>query len=146
MEKPEINVCYMVTAAETKEEAEYQAKPQDITGLWLSQGRIAKSLTPEEAKGYPLTEMDKMKIQQRRPLHIVGAAKEVAEKLQAEQEMYGFDEAMIVSIPHSRRHVSMSTSCLRKNCFNGIAKARVNDTLAFCLPKMYPLGKKTMRK
>ncbi len=102
MEKPEINVCYMVTAAETREEAEYQAKPQDIAGLWLSQGRLEKSLTPEEAKDYPLTEMDKMKIQQRRPLHIVGSAKEVAEKLQAEQEMYGFDEAMIVSIPHAQ--------------------------------------------
>ncbi|MBM7578569.1 LLM class flavin-dependent oxidoreductase [Jeotgalibacillus terrae] len=102
MEKPEINVCYMVTAAETQEEAEYEALPQDIAGLWLSQGKIAQPLTPEEAKDYPLTEMDKIKIQHRRPLHIVGAAKDVADRLKAEQEKYGFDEAMIVSIPHSQ--------------------------------------------
>ena len=30
MEKPEINVTYLVTAAETKEEAEFEALPQDI--------------------------------------------------------------------------------------------------------------------
>ncbi|GAB3070634.1 LLM class flavin-dependent oxidoreductase [Salinicoccus sesuvii] len=102
MEKPEIKVCYMVTVAETKEEAEYQALPQDISGLWLSQGKIGQSLTPEEAKDYPLTEMDKIKIQQRRPMHIVGTAKEVADTLRAEQEKYGFDEAMIVSIPHAQ--------------------------------------------
>ena len=30
MEKPEINVSYMVTTAETKEEAEFEALPQDI--------------------------------------------------------------------------------------------------------------------
>lgn len=39
MEKPEINVAYLVTAAETKEEAEYEAKPQDIARLWLMQGK-----------------------------------------------------------------------------------------------------------
>ncbi|MFB9861279.1 LLM class flavin-dependent oxidoreductase [Salinicoccus siamensis] len=102
MEKPEINVCYMVTTAETREEAEFQALPQDIAGLMLSQGRIMPPLTPEEAQDYPLTEMDKMKIEQRRPLHIVGSAKEVADQLKEEQERYGFDEAMIVSIPHSQ--------------------------------------------
>ncbi|WP_411844165.1 LLM class flavin-dependent oxidoreductase [Salinicoccus sp. HZC-1] len=102
MEKPEINVCYMVTVAETKEEAEYEALPQDIAGLWLSQGKIGQNLTPEEAQNYSLTEMDKMRIQQRRPLHIVGSAKEVADKLREEQERYGFDEAMICSIPHSQ--------------------------------------------
>jgi alkanesulfonate monooxygenase SsuD/methylene tetrahydromethanopterin reductase-like flavin-dependent oxidoreductase (luciferase family) len=33
---------------------------------------------------------------------IVGSAKEVAEQLKAEQELYGFEEAMICSIPHSQ--------------------------------------------
>ncbi len=102
MEKPQINVAYLVTAAETKEEAEYEAKPQDIARLWLMQGKMGQLLTPEDAKDYPLSAMDQMTIEDNRKLHIVGSAKEVAEKLQEEQEKYGFDEAMICSIQHSQ--------------------------------------------
>lgn len=36
MDKPEISVSYMVTTAETKEEAEYEALPQDIFRLMMS--------------------------------------------------------------------------------------------------------------
>lgn len=102
MEKPKINVAYMVTTAETREEAEYEALPQDISRLWLMTGRMGKLLTPEEAKDYPLSEIDKMTIQENRKIHLVGSAKEVADKLLEEQEKYGFDEAMICSIPHSQ--------------------------------------------
>lgn len=102
MEKPEINVSYMVTAAETKEEAEFEAGPQDIWRLLFMRGRLAPILTPEEARDYPLTEMDRMIIQENRKIHLVGDAKEIAELLQKDQEQYGFDEAMIVSIPHSQ--------------------------------------------
>src|SRR5699024_3479700 len=102
MDKPEINVCYMVTTAETKEEAEYEAKPQDIWRLLFEKGKNIQVLTPEEAKDYPLTEVDKMKIQDNRKLHLVGSAQEVAATLREQQEQYGFDEAMIVSIPHSQ--------------------------------------------
>jgi len=102
MEKPEINVSYLVTVAETKEEAEYEARPQDIARLFLMRGQIGQLLTPEEAHNYPLTEMDKMMIQENRKIHLVGSAKEVAQTLQEEQEYYGFDEAMICSIPHSQ--------------------------------------------
>ena len=102
MDKPQINVCYMVTTAETKEEAEYEAKPQDIWRLLFMKGQNMQVLTPEEAKDFPLTEMDKMKIQENRKMHVVGDVKEVAAFLQSEQEKYGFDETMVVSIPHSQ--------------------------------------------
>lgn len=102
MEKPQINVSYMVTTAETKEEAEFEAKPQDIWRLLFTRGQLTSVLTPEEAKDYPLTEMDKMMIEENRKIHVVGDAKEVATFLQKEQERYGFDETMIVSIPHSQ--------------------------------------------
>lgn len=102
MEKPEINVTYMATAAETKEEAEYEALPQDISRLSLMRGQIRQTLTPEEAQNYPLTEMDRMMIQDNRKIHLVGTAKEVATRLLEEQQQYGFDEAMICSIPHSQ--------------------------------------------
>lgn len=103
MEKPEINVSYMVTTAETKEEAEFEARPQDIWRLLFMRGRIAPLLTPEEARDYPLTEMDRMMIKDNRKIHLVGDVKEIAALLVEEKEQYGFDEAMIVSIPHSQK-------------------------------------------
>lgn len=102
MQKPEISVAYLVTVAETKEEAEFEALPQDIARLWLMQGKSSNLLTPEQAQNYPLTEIDKRMIKDNRALHLVGTAKEVADTLKEEQEYYGFDEAMIVSIPHSQ--------------------------------------------
>ena len=102
MAKPEIKVTYMVTTAETSEEAEYEALPQDIWRLLFTKGRIGQVLSPEEAANFQLTEMDRMTIQQNRSIHIVGSAKEVATKLREEQAQYGFDEAMICSIPHSQ--------------------------------------------
>lgn len=102
MEKPEINVSYIVTVADTKEEAEFEAKPQDIWRLLFMRGQLTSFLTPEEARDYPLTEMDRMIIEENRKIHLVGDAKEIAAVLKTEQEQYGFDEAMIVSIPHSQ--------------------------------------------
>src|SRR5699024_4758865 len=104
MEKPEVMVSYMVTVAETKEEAEYEARPQDLARLFLQSGKPPFTLTPEEAKDYPISSIDQIKIDNNRRagLHLVGTAEEVADKLQAEQAKYGFDEAMICSIPHTQ--------------------------------------------
>ena len=102
LEKPEISVSYMVTVAETKEEAEFEALPQDISRLWLMRGRLGQLLTPEEAKDYPLTEMDRMTIKENRKLHLVGDGKTISQVLLDEKEKYGFDEAMICSITHSQ--------------------------------------------
>lgn len=102
MEKPEISVSYMVTTAETKEEAEFEAGPQDIARLMMMRGKFGNLLTPEEAQNYPLTEIERMTIKENRKLHLVGDVKEIAARLQDEQQYYGYDEAMICSIPHSQ--------------------------------------------
>lgn len=102
MDKPQIKVSYMVTTAETAEEAEFEAMPQDIWRLLFSRGKISQVMTPEEARDYPLTEMDRMIIKENRKIHLVGDAKAIATRLQEEQAYYGFDEAMICSIPHSQ--------------------------------------------
>ncbi|KAA0956888.1 MsnO8 family LLM class oxidoreductase [Planococcus sp. ANT_H30] len=102
MDKPEISVSYLVTTAETAEEAEYEALPQDISRLMLMKGRIMPLMTPEEAQNSALTEMDRMQIKESRSIHLVGSAKDVADQLQREQMEYGFEEAMICSIPHSQ--------------------------------------------
>ena len=104
MEKPQTLVCYMATVCETREEAEYEGKPQDIARMLLQQGKAPITLTPKEAKDYPLTEFDKIDIERNRNrgMHIVGSAEDVAETLLKEQAIYGFDEAMICSIPHAQ--------------------------------------------
>ncbi|MCR8658753.1 LLM class flavin-dependent oxidoreductase [Paenibacillus endoradicis] len=102
MEKPEIIVSYAVTTAESKEEAEFQAKPFDISRMLMMRGQIVERMTPEEAQDYPLSEMDRMFIKDNRKMHFVGTPQEVADKLLQEQQTYGFDEAMICTIPHSQ--------------------------------------------
>ncbi|RHW35826.1 LLM class flavin-dependent oxidoreductase [Lysinibacillus yapensis] len=103
MEKPEIIVSYFATVAETREEAEYQAKPADIARLLFHKGQADPlRMTPEEAKDYPLSEMDRIWIQDNRYQHFVGTAREVADQLHQEQGKFGFDEAMICTIPHSQ--------------------------------------------
>ena len=97
MGKPEIITTYAVSVAETTEEAEYLSMPMQITRLNLMRGKLQQVSSPEEAKDYPLTEMDKMILQQNRSLMLIGSAKEVAEQILEEQHEYGFDEAMINS-------------------------------------------------
>ncbi|WP_070328025.1 MsnO8 family LLM class oxidoreductase [Exiguobacterium aurantiacum] len=102
MEKPEINVTYLVTTAETEEEAEYLARPSDLSRLFLMRGQLRQLLSPEAANDYPLTEVDKIHIANNRAIHLVGTPKQIAAKLQDESVQYGFDEAMICSIQHTQ--------------------------------------------
>jgi luciferase family oxidoreductase group 1 len=97
MEKPEIITTYAVCVAETEEEAEYLSMPMQISRLNLMRGKLTQGISPEEANDYPLTEMDKMILEQNRSLMLIGSAKDVAERILYEQQYYGFDEAMINS-------------------------------------------------
>ncbi|MFC3800433.1 LLM class flavin-dependent oxidoreductase [Cohnella sp. GCM10012308] len=100
MPKPIILVTYSATVAETREEAEYIAKPADLMRLSLMRGSLQPVMTPEEARDYPLTEADLAIIRENRKLHLVGTPAEVADQLRRDQELYGFDEVMINSTPH----------------------------------------------
>lgn len=95
MEKPQIITTYAVSVAETAEEAEYNSMPMQISRLNLMRGKLMNVLSPEEANDYPLTEMDKMILEQNRPLMLIGSADDVATQILEEQAYYGFDEAMI---------------------------------------------------
>ncbi|KDN59709.1 LLM class flavin-dependent oxidoreductase [Exiguobacterium sp. AB2] len=102
MEKPDINVTYLVTTAETEEEAEYLARPSDLSRLFLMRGQLRQLMSPEAAHAYPLTEVDQIHIANNRAIHLVGTPKQIATQLQEEAERYGFDEAMICSIQHQQ--------------------------------------------
>lgn len=95
MEKPEIKVTYAATVAATADEAKYRAKPIDLFRIGLMTGKMRPILTAEEAANVPLTEMERMMIEQNRHLHLVGTAEQVAAHLLADKETFGFEEAMI---------------------------------------------------
>lgn len=95
MEQPQIITTYAISVAETAEEAEYLSMPMQITRLNLMRGKLLTVLSPEEANDYPLTEMDKMILEENRPLMLIGSAEDVANQIREEQAYYGFDEAMI---------------------------------------------------
>jgi len=95
MSEPKIMVTYAASVAETREEAEYLSMPIQISRLNLMRGRLGPTLSPEEANSLPLTEMDKMILEQNRHLLLIGTADEVLDQIQMDMEWYGFDEAMI---------------------------------------------------
>ncbi|TVP93467.1 LLM class flavin-dependent oxidoreductase [Alkalibacterium sp.] len=102
LSEPDISVAYLVTVGETVEEAEFQARPQDIARIRLAQGRMEPILTPEEARDYSLSEEEEQAILTNREVHLVGTAKEVADKIRRDKDTYGFQEAMICSITHDQ--------------------------------------------
>lgn len=95
MEYPTISVSYAATVAETKEEAEYRARPIDIFRLGLRTGRLVPIVSAEKAKDIKLTETEEMYITQQRKLHLVGTPNQVAEKIMRDKESFGFEEVMI---------------------------------------------------
>lgn len=105
MEKPEINVAYLVTTADTEEEAEFEAGTADVHRLMMAKGQALTFPTPESAAAIKngLSEMDQMRIaEDRKTRHLVGTPQAIAEKIKADGAQYGFDEAMIVSLTHSQ--------------------------------------------
>lgn len=104
-EKPQINVAYMATVAESQEEADYEAGPVEIHRLMLAKGGRLDFLTPDGAQELKrrLTEMDRLRLaEERKNRHLVGTPKMIADRISKEGETFGFDEAMIVSITHSQ--------------------------------------------
>lgn len=114
MDKPNIITTYAVSVAETADEAEYYSMPMQIGRLNLMRGRLLNVMSPEEANDYPLTEMDKMLLQENRHLMLIGSAEDVAAQILEEQAEYGFDEAMINSNLYSIEQRMNSYTLLAK--------------------------------
>jgi alkanesulfonate monooxygenase SsuD/methylene tetrahydromethanopterin reductase-like flavin-dependent oxidoreductase (luciferase family) len=104
MPEKQISVAFHAIVADTREEALYEELPYAIFKMQLFRGMMRNHLmTPEQAAAYPLTEIEKQLINDIRKTHIIGTAKEAGETLLNLQEQYGFDEAMIISMPHSQK-------------------------------------------
>lgn len=99
---PNVLACYLITVAETDEEAEYQALSTDIARMHLYTGKRIQRISPEEAKNYPLSEAERYFIEQNKGWHIRGELNKVVQQLWNEKEKYGFDELMICTIPFAQ--------------------------------------------
>lgn len=97
MQEPRVMVAYLVTVAETEEEAVRRALPQDIHLIGNAKGKSFQMPSTERANEMDLSDDVKKLIEMNREIHLVGTAKQVAEKLRAEKERYGIDEIMICS-------------------------------------------------
>ncbi len=100
--EPNVLACYMVTVAETKEEADFQARVSDITRMQLHTRQRIRRMSPEDAQTYSLTDAERVFIEQGKDWHIRGEINEVVERLKHEKEIYGFDELMICTIPFAQ--------------------------------------------
>ncbi len=101
-QEPNVLASYMVTVADTKEEAEFNALSTDIARLHLYTGRKIERMSPEEAAVYPLNEAERLFIEQNKSWHLRGELNEVVQMLKHEQFLYGFDELMICTIPFAQ--------------------------------------------
>lgn len=108
MENPTISISYAATVAETKEEAEYRARPIDIFRLGIMTGRRTPIMSAEKAKDVKLSEQEEMYIQHNRRIHLVGTPDQVADKVMQDKEAFGFDELMI-NANHAEFEARMDT-------------------------------------
>ena len=100
--EPNVLACYMVTVAETHEEAEFQALSSDIARMQLHTGQRIRRMSPEDAQTYPLSDAERLFMEQNKKWHIRGEINEVVDYLKNEQQVHRFDELMICTIPFAQ--------------------------------------------
>ena len=98
--EPYVLVCYYVTVGRTREEAEFQAFPSDISRMQLHRGILKRRMSPEAAQEFPLSDNERAYIKQLEGWQIKGSVEEVVNHLKSEGERLKLDEIMICSIPH----------------------------------------------
>jgi luciferase family oxidoreductase group 1 len=97
LDRPYALVAAGVTCAETDERARQLAQPALLSFLKLRSGRPSTLPTPDEAAGYPYSEMERAFVDERLATQIVGSPATVEAGLTALLEATGADELMITT-------------------------------------------------
>ncbi|WP_188942578.1 LLM class flavin-dependent oxidoreductase [Nakamurella endophytica] len=87
-------------AADTEDEARYQAGAGALSMLLLRSGRLERTPTPEQAAAYPYSPAERDLLAAMGTTEVVGDADQVAEGLRALAARYGVQELMITSRVH----------------------------------------------
>jgi luciferase family oxidoreductase group 1 len=92
---PHVMVSASVIAAETTEEAQYLAGPSRIMALSLRTGRLGPIVSPEQAAGVELGDLDRSLLDSLPGTQFAGTADEVVAGLDALVERTGADELIL---------------------------------------------------
>lgn len=96
-EKPQVMVSYMIIVADTEEEANYYAKPLELSRVALNKGQMIANMDPEEVKDFTFSASDEAYLQgyyQNRFI-IKGTPAQVEAILEDEINTLGIDEVMV---------------------------------------------------
>jgi len=93
--EPHVMVSASVLAAETAEEAQFQAGPSRIMALSLRTGRLGPMVSPESAAAVELSDLDRGVLDQLPGTQYAGTAEDVVAGLDALVERTGADELML---------------------------------------------------
>lgn len=95
--EPSVMVSYFIAAADSKEEADYIAKPLELSRLASKARKTIKNLHPEEVKDYKFTnsEQNILNHYYDKRYIVKGNPAEVQNILEQEIELYGIDELMV---------------------------------------------------
>jgi luciferase family oxidoreductase group 1 len=93
--EPHAMVSASVIAAETTEEAHYLAGPSRIMALSLRTGRLGPIVSPEQAAGVELSDLDRSLLDTLPGTQYAGTADEVVARLDELVERTGADELML---------------------------------------------------
>ena len=87
-------------AADTEEEALYQAAAGALSMVLLRTGRLQQTPTPEDAAAYPYTQAELDLVQAMQRTEVIGTADQVTEGLRDLVDRFGVDELMITTRVH----------------------------------------------
>lgn len=96
-DKPSVMVSYQIIVADTKEEADYLAKPIELAQIALVRGQILTNMDPEDVKDYEFSEAEQNYLNDRydKRFLIKGTPEHVESILREEQELLNIDELMV---------------------------------------------------
>jgi luciferase family oxidoreductase group 1 len=100
-QKPEVILTISVICAETTEKAEEIARSTLVWSLQIEKGEGNRGIPSiEETKDYKLNEKDKLSIERKKNIIIIGNPRDVKQHLMELQKTFQADEMMIVTITH----------------------------------------------
>jgi alkanesulfonate monooxygenase SsuD/methylene tetrahydromethanopterin reductase-like flavin-dependent oxidoreductase (luciferase family) len=97
LDQPYAMVCAAVMCAPTDDEAAELAQPSLLGFLKLRAGRPGTTPTPEEARDYPYTDLERAHLADRQKDQVIGSPATVERTLRELQQRTGADELMMVT-------------------------------------------------
>ncbi|MTD13493.1 MsnO8 family LLM class oxidoreductase [Nakamurella sp. YIM 132087] len=103
LDEPYSMIGVSVVAADTEEEAQYQARPGALSMLLLRRGQLQRTPSPEEAAEYPWTQQELDLTAAMQSTEVIGDPQQVAAGLRELVEDFGVQELMVSTRVHGHQ-------------------------------------------